>query len=133
MESQTSTPSQRAVETAAVAPPGFDYPPLLLTLLRGSLPAIQPWAWLVERPGQLTSVATRLAASFPDRRLVPFAKNPATDDAYGFDGFDLSGDPAVHVIRMSAPAGSEYRGQWAGFAEWLDEADDVHGEWLLRS
>lgn len=133
MESQTSTPNQRVAEMSAVAPAGFAYPPLLLILLRGSLPAIEPWAWVAERPGELTRVAAVLAERYPDRRPVPFARQGAGDNVYGFDGFDLSGDPAVHVIHLSAPTGSEYRGQWAGFEEWLFEADNVHSEWLRLS
>ena len=71
-----------------------------------------------------------LQEQYPERVLVPFAKDRRTDDVFCFEGNDLAGNPAVILIHSFADPGWEYRGEWSHFDSWYSGLLDFHRDWI---
>jgi hypothetical protein len=102
--------------------------PTFGALVRRPLEDLQPIFWLAEIRGAAMAWQETLAALYPGRRLVPFAKNAASDDLFCFD-LDRS-DEQVLRIHAYASSGWEDRGSWPTFAFWLSSARGYHEGWL---
>ena len=125
-------PGQRLAASEAVAPAGFTFPQAFKTLITSDpLPDLTPAYFLAEFDADAVGDWTRiLAKQFPDRVLVPFAKDDASDDVYCFDGTDQSDDPIVQLIHSFTTPGWEYRGEWDNFESWLSKTTEWHREWI---
>jgi hypothetical protein len=121
---------RRLPVTVASAPNGFVFPAPYLEIVLSELADLDPLFWLLERSGSVERWTEILKEQFPERRLVPFAKDGDSDDVYCFDGDDPSGNPAVLRIHSFTKAGWEYRGEWDTFDSWHARARDYHAEWL---
>jgi hypothetical protein len=100
-------------------PRGFKYPARLSVFADADeAAAVAPW-WFVDATSEAGALFWSVRTS-DGRNLIPFAK---VDDGRGdiacFDGGDLSGDPAVHMLVLD---GSGRRYEFANFDAWLDSA-----------
>ncbi|MBT2501875.1 hypothetical protein [Curtobacterium sp. ISL-83] len=130
-ELRLTTVEERQLEALQVRPEGFVYPERFQRVLaQQPLPLIDPFMWTSEHHEQGRNWADIVAAQFPERSLVPFAKHQDTDDVFCFEGTDHSGDPPVLIIHTFTTPGWEYRGQWASFDVWWEEMEAQHAEWL---
>ena len=123
---------QRMSTSSAAAPTGFVFPRSFKTMAaRVDLPDISPMFWMFELESDgIPDWTEILAEQFPERSLVPFAKDGGSDDVYCFDGSDLSGDPVVLLIHSFTDPGWEYRGEWFNFDSWFAGAVEFHESWL---
>ena len=109
------------------APLGFLFPePYQRLISVEQLPDISPMFWLLRLRDGVTNWTRILAEQFPDRILVPFAKDRASDDVFCFEGSDTTGNPAVLLIHSFTDPGWEYRGEWLDFESWLADVLDLH-------
>jgi hypothetical protein len=107
---------------------GFRFPTSYLALIKVGLPNIEPWGWLGEYKNSSVFWADTLRNQFPERRLVPFAKDGGSDDVACFDRTDDSGDPKVLLIHGFCSPGWEFRGEWENFEMWLKEIEQISAE-----
>lgn len=112
-----------------IAPAGFRFPPTFVEMVRGPLPDIIPYDWLMVDGDVLEVIVDTLRRLYPNRSLVPFAGDTRNDDLFCFDGHDTTGEPAVLLIHAFASPGWEYRGEWRSFESWLEEAARQRREW----
>ncbi|RCS42323.1 SMI1/KNR4 family protein [Bremerella cremea] len=107
---------------------GFRFPASYLQLVRDGLPDIEPWGWLAPYKRNSIFWADTLKEQFPNRELVPFAKDGGSDDVACFDGADTSGDPRVLYIHSFCSPGFESRGVAKNFTEWLEQIEKIAKE-----
>jgi len=94
------------------------------------LPDVTPVFWLLELEEGVANWARMLEEQYPERVLVPFAKDRRTDDLFCFEGNDLTGNPAVILIHSFADPGWEYRGAWSHFDSWYRGLLAFHRDWI---
>ena len=132
---RTREPSSMAQRLQAIAqayPPDFGVPERFDRILRMEEPPdIDPWWWLFEFHTSLDFWAATIKRQFPARPpLVPFAKHGFTDDVFCFDGTDTTGNPRVYIVHTYTSPGYEDRGYWDDFDTFMEEAEEVHAEWV---
>lgn len=103
-------------------PAGFVFPQKYLLLLKGGLPDIEPWWWLAPHRDSSIYWMEKLREQFPQRLLVPFAKDGGSDDVACFDGADSPGSPKILLIHAFCAPGWELRGEYRNFDAWLEVA-----------
>lgn len=103
---------------------GFTLPPALGRARGLGLALLGPWA-LLDGPDHRRAAAG-LAARYPARRLVPFARRLDADDVACFERGGPQGPdgPRVLVIHDFASPGWELDATHAGFWDWLRAAVD---------
>jgi hypothetical protein len=98
-------------------PVGFSYPRQFTRVVELGLTDLEPW-YLLE--GKLLREALAgLAARYPDRKLVPFARRQDNDDVACWQ---VGVNEEVFVIHDFASPGWEQRGQFSDFYHWLRRA-----------
>ena len=113
------------------APAGFSFPAPYLSLIQAKdLPDIAPLFWLLQLDEGVEDWTGLLQEQYPDRVLVPFAKDRRTDDVFCFDGKDTSGNPPVILIHSFTDPGWEYRGEWFHFDSWYAGLQEFHEAWV---
>jgi len=122
-------PEVRLSVVRSSAPEGFIFPLSYLDAAE-ELDDIDPLFWLLEMKDALPHWTDILRRQFPDRVLVPFAKDGDSDDVYCFDGNDRSGNPPVLLIHSFTDPEWEYRGEWNDFDSWHRRAKEYHAQWL---
>jgi len=129
---ERSTVDQRRVGFEAVRPSGFVTPRRFDEILRQEEPPdIDPWWWLFLFHDLPTFWSQTIRSQFPARPpLVPFAKHGFTDDVFCFDGTDTTGNPRVYIVHTYTSPGYEDRGYWDDFDVFMEEAEEVHAEWV---
>ncbi|MDP9610900.1 hypothetical protein ACFV4E_37180 [Streptomyces hygroscopicus] len=100
----------------AELPKGFTYPHIFIRAAESGLTSLEPW-WLLEGDN-LRARHTGLQQRFPNRALVPFARREDNDDVACWD---LNEGNVCIVHDFSSP-GSEQRGSFESFADWLRAA-----------
>ena len=121
---------RRLEVSVALAPPSFTFPSSYTTLISlAELPAVSPIFWLLQLDKGVENWTEILREQYPERVLVPFAKDRRTDDVFCFDGNDHSGNPAVILIHSFTDPGWEYQGEWLHFDSWLSGLIEFHEEW----
>ena len=108
-------------ETATL-PSGFEFPVGYLELLQSGLPDIEPWWWLAPHKDSSIYWKETLGKQFPQRMLVPFAKDGGSDDVACFEGGSQGEQPKVLIIHSFCTPGWEHRGEFENFSEWLKHA-----------
>ena len=103
-------------------PEGFAFPKKYLLMLEGVLPEIEPWWWLAPHRDSCVYWLETLREQFPQRSLIPFAKDGGSDDVACFDGADRSGNPKILRIHAFCSPGWELRGEFPDFEVWLEAA-----------
>lgn len=117
----------------ADVPAGFRFPEAFVDLVsQEETPYHEPWWFLSEFPDSARKWLSMLRESFPDRSLIPFAKNDIYPEVACFDGTDHSGDPIVYYVNADAPSGREIGGKVKNFAEWLDRTKEESAEWRAQ-
>lgn len=116
----------------SICPRGFVTPPRFDEILHMvDPPDIDPWWWVFEFHDSLKFWSQTIKEQYPSRPpLVPFAKHGGSDDVFCFDGTDTTGNPRVYIVHTFASAGWEDRGYWDDFDAFMEEADEVHAEWV---
>lgn len=131
MERSDPTTRDRRPQIMAVnAPAGFAFPESFLRMIGGDLPDIEPWFWLIGWEGAVEAWVRILGTQFPQRTLVPFAKDGGTDDVFCFNGEVRDGRSPVLMIHSFCSPGWEYRGEWDDFDSWYRAARRLHEEWM---
>jgi hypothetical protein len=109
---------------------GFLFPASFMSLIQQEeLPDVAPVFWLVQMDMGVEDWTELLEKQYPDRTLVPFAKDRRTDDVFYFDGRDTSGNPPVILIHSFTEPGWEYRGEWLHFDSWYAGLVEFHEAW----
>ena len=124
-------PLDRRLEVSrTTAPTGFVFPTSYLDLVaEGELPDVSPVFWLLRLESGVEDWIEILTSQYPERTLVPFAKDRRTDDVFCFDGKDTSGNPPVLLIHSFTDPGWEYRGEWFHFDSWYAGLVEFHEAW----
>ncbi len=116
-----------------ILPDGFIFPQSYLDLLESGLPDIEPWWWLSPHKDSASFWLNTMREQFPERMLIPFAKDGSSDDIACFDGKDISGSPKILWIHAFCEPGWEHRGTTDTFIEWLEEMKKISVEFKMEN
>lgn len=98
-------------------PAGFAYPRAFLRLVEGGIMRLDPW-WIFDRRFALEKIAG-LKSRYPQRDLIPFARNQGNDDVACWERDDAS---KVLIIHDYADTGWEQRAVFDTFWDWFRSA-----------
>jgi len=98
-------------------PEWFVYPQPFLRLVERGIVYLDPW-WIVDRSFLIEKIQG-LKSRYPNRDLVPFARNQSNDDVACWERGNLS---RVVVIHDFATAGWEQKASFDTFWDWFRSA-----------
>ena len=110
-------------------PAEFKYPAQFHSFCASAVESdISPW-YIFDEQEDATFWLQTLCEQYPDRKLVPFARDESLGDELAcFDASEGSNNPRVHFVHCFASPGWENRGEVADFTEWLKLALEDHQE-----
>jgi hypothetical protein len=98
-------------------PEWFEYPPQFLKIINQNLTNLDPWYIL--SGSELISRREGLKQRYPQKNLIPFAKNAGSDDIACWQEKDIK---KVFIIHDYAEPGWESRAVYDSFWNWFRQA-----------
>jgi len=111
----------------------FRYPSQFISFCESAAETdISPW-YIFDDAEDATFWLQTVREQYPDRMLIPFARDESLGDELAcFDASGSSDNPRVYFVHCFASPGWESRGDAVDFAEWLKLADADHQEFLAE-